>query len=180
MNLLAKAVWQVEGTWARRACLCACFGGSRLEVNFWVVRGGLDDYCHLAKSRSLKAQTLIKSKKKGIAYLRACAKAAKPTPPEHTTLPKMQQILPVATPSLLAVFHFKVPWLTDHRAYYKTLGVDEKTHLCVPSSIPHFHFLARNSNACCLLWFYVQMNFWAVVKRCWKLMAGDSHLLQPI
>jgi len=59
----------------------------------------------------------------------------------------------MATPYLLAALSSKQPWLTDHQACYKTLGDDEKTPLGVPSSIPRFHFLARNASACCLLCF---------------------------
>lgn len=76
--------------------------------------------------------------------------------------------------------HFQTTWLKGHQVCYKTLGDNKKKHLGEPGSIPHFHFLARNISVCCLLWFYVQVNFWAIVKRRRKLMAGNSHLLQSI
>lgn len=79
--------------------------------------------------------------------------------------------------------------LKDHQEHYKILGNNKKKHLSELSNIPHFHFLAsskhfhflaRNGSACYLLWFYVQVNFSAIVKKCCKPMAGDSHLLEPI
>lgn len=61
------------------------------------------------------------------------------------------------TTYLLAGFISKQPGLKAIK--YKTLGDNKKKHLGELSSIPHFHFLARNISVCCLLCFYVQVNF---------------------
>lgn len=45
------------------------------------------------------------------------------------------------------------PGLQTIRHVTKTLGDDEKMHLGVPSSVPHFHFLARNTSACFVFMF---------------------------
>lgn len=62
MNLLGKSCLTGRRHLGQRASLRACFGGTRLEVNCWVVGEGLEDYFHLANSLSLKALTLMKSK----------------------------------------------------------------------------------------------------------------------
>lgn len=106
--------------------------------------------------------------------MRACTPAAKPSPPEHTTLPKKEQVLPMATPSLLAVFSSKEPWLRGHRACYKTLGDDEKDASSCAEPYHSLPFLSKKSK--CLLLAFVFMFRWIFE----QLLKGAESLWQVI